>query len=216
MLAPVRHPGIDPAVHTIVGQPLRHARPRANPRSRPTFPSTRCWVTRMLHLLGHGITAPGRAKVTCGTGSSVMTLTAGGCGRHMACRRRSRGPWAGRSSMRLKGTSPSPAMPRRSPRACLVLQDEQALTDLARTVADSGGVVFVPALAGLGAPHWRDQARGVDLWPVTRQRCRLTSRARRLKPSRCRSTMSSAPCRPTSAGTYRACRLTVARRRTAF
>ena len=32
---------------------------------------------------------------------------------------------------------------------------------LARTVDDSGGVVFVPALAGLGAPHWRPQARGV-------------------------------------------------------
>ena len=28
-------------------------------------------------------------------------------------------------------------------------------------VPDSGGVVFVPALAGLGAPHWRPDARGV-------------------------------------------------------
>jgi glycerol kinase len=32
---------------------------------------------------------------------------------------------------------------------------------LARTVKDSGGVVFVPALAGLGAPYWRPEARGV-------------------------------------------------------
>jgi glycerol kinase len=31
---------------------------------------------------------------------------------------------------------------------------------LARSVSDSGGVVFVPALAGLGAPHWRPDARG--------------------------------------------------------
>jgi glycerol kinase len=31
---------------------------------------------------------------------------------------------------------------------------------LARSVPDSGGVVFVPALAGLGAPHWRPEARG--------------------------------------------------------
>src|SRR6476661_8127982 len=31
---------------------------------------------------------------------------------------------------------------------------------LARTVADSGGVVFVPALTGLGAPHWDPDARG--------------------------------------------------------
>ena len=32
---------------------------------------------------------------------------------------------------------------------------------LAASVPDSGGVVFVPALAGLGAPHWRPEARGV-------------------------------------------------------
>ncbi|MFM2301209.1 MAG: glycerol kinase GlpK [Pseudomonadota bacterium] len=32
---------------------------------------------------------------------------------------------------------------------------------LARSVADSGGVVIVPALSGLGAPHWNPAARGV-------------------------------------------------------
>jgi glycerol kinase len=32
---------------------------------------------------------------------------------------------------------------------------------LARSVPDSAGVVFVPALAGLGAPHWRPSARGL-------------------------------------------------------
>jgi len=32
---------------------------------------------------------------------------------------------------------------------------------LARTVKDSGGVTFAPALAGLGAPYWRPEARGV-------------------------------------------------------
>jgi glycerol kinase len=32
---------------------------------------------------------------------------------------------------------------------------------LARSVPDSGGVTFVPALAGLGAPHWRQEARGL-------------------------------------------------------
>ena len=32
---------------------------------------------------------------------------------------------------------------------------------LAASVPDSGGVVFVPALTGLGAPHWRPEARGV-------------------------------------------------------
>src|SRR5262249_23241568 len=32
---------------------------------------------------------------------------------------------------------------------------------LARTVASSDGVVFVPALTGLGAPYWDADARGV-------------------------------------------------------
>jgi glycerol kinase len=32
---------------------------------------------------------------------------------------------------------------------------------LAASVPDSGGVSFVPALAGLGAPHWRPEARGL-------------------------------------------------------
>ena len=32
---------------------------------------------------------------------------------------------------------------------------------LARSVADSGGVMIVPALTGLGAPHWDPLARGL-------------------------------------------------------
>ncbi len=32
---------------------------------------------------------------------------------------------------------------------------------LARSIPDSGGVTIVPALSGLGAPHWRPEARGV-------------------------------------------------------
>ena len=32
---------------------------------------------------------------------------------------------------------------------------------LAKTVSDSGGVTLVPALTGLGAPHWRPEARGL-------------------------------------------------------
>jgi glycerol kinase len=32
---------------------------------------------------------------------------------------------------------------------------------LAASVPDTGGVVIIPALAGLGAPHWRPEARGL-------------------------------------------------------
>ena len=57
---------------------------------------------------------------------------------------------------------------------------------LARQVPDSGGVTFVPALAGLGAPHWRPDARGL-ITGLTRGTTRPTSRARRSRGSRCRT-----------------------------
>ncbi len=42
-----------------------------------------------------------------------------------------------------------------------LIQSAQEVEALARSVSDSGGVTFVPALTGLGAPHWRPDARGV-------------------------------------------------------
>jgi glycerol kinase len=42
-----------------------------------------------------------------------------------------------------------------------IIQKASEIEALARSVPDAGGVVFVPALAGLGAPHWRPDARGL-------------------------------------------------------
>jgi glycerol kinase len=42
-----------------------------------------------------------------------------------------------------------------------LLADTGASETLARSVDDNCGVYFVPALAGLGSPHWRPEARGV-------------------------------------------------------
>ena len=42
-----------------------------------------------------------------------------------------------------------------------IIQSASEIEALAASVPDSGGVVFVPALAGLGAPHWRPDARGL-------------------------------------------------------
>ena len=36
----------------------------------------------------------------------------------------------------------------------------QEVDELAKSVPDTGGVYFVPALTGLGAPHWQPGARG--------------------------------------------------------
>ena len=41
-----------------------------------------------------------------------------------------------------------------------LISEPAELDALAATVADAGGVTFVPALAGLGAPFWRADARG--------------------------------------------------------
>ncbi len=42
-----------------------------------------------------------------------------------------------------------------------IIETARDIEPLARTVEDSAGVVAVPALAGLGAPHWRPDARGL-------------------------------------------------------
>jgi glycerol kinase len=41
-----------------------------------------------------------------------------------------------------------------------IIKSAKDVEALARTVSSSEGVVFVPALAGLGAPHWDQDARG--------------------------------------------------------
>ncbi len=48
-----------------------------------------------------------------------------------------------------------------------LFQSSADIEALAASVPDSGGVVFVPALTGLGAPHWRSEARGM-VWGITR------------------------------------------------
>ena len=42
-----------------------------------------------------------------------------------------------------------------------IIGDASEVEALARSVPDSGDVVFVPAFSGLFAPHWRNDARGV-------------------------------------------------------
>ena len=42
-----------------------------------------------------------------------------------------------------------------------IIQSAPEIEALAESVPDTGGVFFVPALAGLGAPHWNAHARGV-------------------------------------------------------
>ena len=110
-------------------------------------------------LYGHGIRQPGTVKATYGTGSSLMALMPG----RVASANGLSGTiaWTDRhgTTYALEGTITVSAQAATFMARLLGLS-VPALSDLAQTVPDSGGVVFVPALAGLGAPHWDDSATG--------------------------------------------------------
>ncbi len=59
---------------------------------------------------------------------------------------------------------------------------------------DSGGVVFVPAFVGLGAPHWDPHASGM-LIGLRRGTSPATLRGRRLRPSPSRWPTCLRPCK---------------------
>lgn len=111
-------------------------------------------------LFAHGLTGLGSAKVTIGTGSSVMAVT----NRRVRSRSGLSGTiaWSrgGEVTHALEGNITVSGHAAAYATRLLGLHDEEELTRLAQTVPSSDGVSFVPALAGLGAPHWCSHARG--------------------------------------------------------
>lgn len=112
-------------------------------------------------LYGYGFCEPGHVKVTCGTGSSLMLATpkrvrsTHRLSETVAWSKRGKAVYALEGNILVSGQTAAFAT------KLLGLADEEALSTLAQTVPDSDGVVLVPALAGLGAPHWCDAARGL-------------------------------------------------------
>ena len=113
--------------------------------------------------IGQGCLSFGETKATYGTGAFVLT---------------NKGQDIPHSDNRLLGTVLHQSGGKRTyaiEGACFVagslvqyLRDQLGLIgsaaeteELARSIEDSGEVVIVPALAGLGAPHWKPDARGV-------------------------------------------------------
>ena len=72
--------------------------------------------------------------------------------------------------------------------ACNAIKASSEVQALAESVPDAGGVMFVPAFTGLGAPYWNANARGTITGLTPRQHHGATSRARRWRasPSRAR------------------------------
>jgi glycerol kinase len=119
-------------------------------------------------LIGQGCTRPGQAKATFGTGAMLDVCVGarpgfgirgeGGCFPIVAWRRAGRLTWGIEAIMLSAGS------------AVEWLSDDLGLIDspaaseaVAAAVSDAGGVYFVPALLGLGTPHWDFGARGTLL-----------------------------------------------------
>ena len=109
-------------------------------------------------LFGHGIRSPGAVKATYGTGSSLMTLTEtpirsrSGLSTTVAWRRSRIVSYA------LEGNISVSAQAAAWMADLMGLPDVAALTELATRAKGDVNVCFVPALAGLGAPYWKDRA----------------------------------------------------------
>ncbi len=104
---------------------------------------------------------PGSAKVTFGTGSSLL-LNIGAQPRFSTNGVLTALAWthAGVPTYAFEGIIISSASTLTWLRDQLGLAaDVPALEKLAREVADNGGVYLVPAFAGLGLPHWKPSAR---------------------------------------------------------
>jgi glycerol kinase len=120
-------------------------------------------------LFGQACFAPGDAKCTYGTGSFVLANTGGSVTHREGLL--STVAWmdsAGTLTYALEGSVFVTGAAVQWLRDGLGLLDSAAESEaLARTVPDSGGVVFVPALTGLGAPDWDPDARGA-VFGITR------------------------------------------------
>ena len=117
-------------------------------------------------LIGQGCTHPGLAKITFGTGGMLdltvgdtrpgfETRGGGGCFPIIAWRREGRVTWGLEAVMLSAGTNVE------------WLRDDLGLIAtaaeseaVAKAVDDTGDVWFIPALLGLGTPHWDFGARG--------------------------------------------------------
>ena len=114
-------------------------------------------------LFGQGCLSNGDAKCTYGTGAFVLVNTAKNPVRS------NKGllttvAWriAGELCYALEGSAFVAGAAVQWLRDGLgLIEDSSEIESLARSVPDAGGVSFVPALTGLGAPHWRPEARGM-------------------------------------------------------
>jgi glycerol kinase len=114
-------------------------------------------------LFGQACFTPGEAKCTFGTGAFMMMNT-GDKPKVSRTGLLTTVAWElpGEFTYALEGSAFIAGAAVQWLRDGMKLIDSSAESEaLAGTVPDSGGVIFVPALSGLGAPYWRADARGL-------------------------------------------------------
>ncbi|MFI0777602.1 FGGY family carbohydrate kinase [Streptomyces sp. NPDC021212] len=125
------------------------------------IPLTGLLVDQQAALLAQSVTEPGAAKCTYGTGAFLLAQTGPrprrGTSGLVSCV-----AWrlGGNTSYCLDGQVYTAASAVRWLTGLGVIGGPQDLDPVGGSVPDTGGVTFVPALAGLAAPWWRGDLRG--------------------------------------------------------
>jgi len=113
--------------------------------------------------IGQACLAPGDTKATYGTGAFVLANTGDAVPRSenrllgtVLCQISGERTYAIEGSVFVAGS-----LIKWLRDTLGILESAEETEDMARSIADSGGVAIVPALTGLGAPFWQPEARGV-------------------------------------------------------
>jgi glycerol kinase len=119
-------------------------------------------------LVGQSCVRPGMAKATFGTGGMLDVCLGerpafelrgeGGCFPIVCWRRGDEVVWGAEAIMLAAGSNVDWLVEDLG-----ILADAAASHDVASQCEDTGGVVYVPAISGLGTPHWDHGARGTLL-----------------------------------------------------
>jgi glycerol kinase len=139
-----------------------YGRTRGVPGLPDGIPVAGCAGDQQAALFGQACFAPGDAKCTYGTGAFLLVNTGhepvpskNGLLTTVAWRVGAETCYALEGSAFIAGAAVQWLRD-----GLKLIGSAAEIEALARSVASSGGVVFVPALVGLGAPHWRPEARG--------------------------------------------------------
>ena len=114
-------------------------------------------------LFGQDCLTPGDVKCTFGTGAFVL-MNVGGTPVRSQAGLLGTVAWTldGVTTYALEGSAfIAGALVQWLRDGLQIIAQAADVEELAASVPDAGGVVIVPALAGLGAPHWRPEARGI-------------------------------------------------------